>query len=209
MAKTCWICEKKLNLLNSIPFDGNVICADCNELYDKMMYAWDGDEIVHSGEMLLSMCEKGSEAYEYINKYFLMQKDKYPSEEDLRAKKEREQLEKEIKQREEQEAREKARIEALEKQVQNDIFLKSNGHEGYYEYMAISVCDNNSGSVNIGYLNNTMNKLGREGWHLRCAFTNELGHNSNSGGVMGISTGTNATIDDNILIFERFIKFTS
>lgn len=48
-----------------------------------------------------------------------------------------------------------------------------------------------------------LNKLGREGWHLKCAYTNELGHNT----TPGFSGSTNATIDQNILIFERFIKF--
>ena len=76
---------------------------------------------------------------------------------------------------------------------------------GYWEYKILSLYDNSTGSLEIASLEGTINDLGKEGWHLRCAFTNELGHNSNSGGIMGLSVGTNATIDQNVLVFERFI----
>ena len=138
MAKTCWFCDRKLNMLNIIPFDGKSICSDCSDLYDKMMFSQNKAEVEHSVEILLSMCEKGTEAYEYIIKY----SQKCPSassyEEESREEEAR-------KQREEQEAREKecekARIEALEQQAQKDLFLKSNSHEGYYEYKAGNVAD--------------------------------------------------------------------
>ena len=86
-----------------------------------------------------------------------------------------------------------------------DAFLKENGHQGFYEYKVISLCDDNGGSIDVHELAELLNKLGREGWHLKCAYTNELGHNSNSGGIGGFSTGTNATIDQNVLILERFM----
>ena len=92
-------------------------------------------------------------------------------------------------------------------QEDRDAFLKENGHEGYYEYKVISLSDNQYGERNVGELSSMLNSLGRDGWHLKCAYSNEMGHNSTSGGIGGFSTGTNATIDQNILIFERFIKF--
>ena len=52
-----------------------------------------------------------------------------------------------------------------------------------------------------------LNSLGIEGWHLVSAYSNEIGHTSSSSGFGGFSTGTNATIDQNILIFERFVRF--
>ena len=90
-------------------------------------------------------------------------------------------------------------------QENTDAFLKENGHEGFYEYQVVSIGDGNSGSVDIHDLANRLNRLGRDGWHLKCAYTNELGHNTTPG--TAFVAGSNATIDQNILIFERFIKF--
>jgi hypothetical protein len=38
------------------------------------------------------------------------------------------------------------------------------------------------------------------------AYSNELGKNALSGGVGGALLGVNSTVDENILIFERFVK---
>ena len=103
-----------------------------------------------------------------------------------------------------------ARIEYLKKeQEKTDIFLKSNGHEGYYEYKVIGIVDEINGSINVEQLMENLNYWGRQGWHLRCAFTNELGKNATSIGVAGVSFGTNSTADQSVLILERFIKFQS
>ena len=95
----------------------------------------------------------------------------------------------------------------IQNQKDNDAFLKRNGHTGYYEYMVINVFDSNDGSCNINTLTTKLNELGRQGWHLKCSYANEMGKNSSSAGVGSFSAGTNATIEQNILIFERFIKF--
>ena len=84
--------------------------------------------------------------------------------------------------------------------------LSKMGLDGYYEYKVVSLNDDNAGGIYSSTIEATLNKLGLDGWHLRCAYTNELGKNSNSGGYGGFSTGTNSTIDQNILIFERFVR---
>ena len=84
--------------------------------------------------------------------------------------------------------------------------LSEMGLDGYYEYKVVSLNDDNAGGIYSSTIENTLNELGLDGWHLRCAYTNELGKNSNSGGIGGFSTGTNSTIDQNILIFERFVR---
>ena len=121
----------------------------------------------------------------------------------LLAEEERRQREREqaalLKMQEEEEAR------RLQEEADTDAFLKENGHEGFYEYQVLSIGDGNSGSVDIYDLAQRLNKLGREGWHLKCAYANELGHNTTPG--TAFTAGSNATIDQNILIFERFIKF--
>ena len=84
--------------------------------------------------------------------------------------------------------------------------LNRMGLDGYYEYKVVSLNDNNAGGIYSSTIENTLNELGLDGWKLRCAYTNELGKNSSSGGFAGFSKGTNSTIDQNILIFERFVR---
>ena len=82
--------------------------------------------------------------------------------------------------------------------------LKQSGAEGYYEYKAISLQDigglwqNNSGRVDLTTMNSVLNELGLDGWRLVTAYSNELGKNA--------MWNTNSTVDENILIFERFVK---
>lgn len=93
--------------------------------------------------------------------------------------------------------------EEKDKKIDNLIKM---GFDGYYEYKVVSLYDNSSGDVNPSNIEKTLNELGMHGWHLKCAYANELGHNSNSGRIGPFSSGTNATVDQNILIFERFVK---
>ena len=90
--------------------------------------------------------------------------------------------------------------------------LKNKGFDGYYEYKVISLSDvgglfnSNSGKVDIATMTVILNDLGIEGWHLVTAYSNELGKNALSGGAGGALLGVNSTVDENILIFERFVK---
>lgn len=90
--------------------------------------------------------------------------------------------------------------------------LKKTGVTGYYEYKVISLADiaglfkADSGRVNIQLMTTILNELGLDGWHLVTAYSNELGKNALSGGLGGMMLGVNSTIDENILIFERFVK---
>jgi hypothetical protein len=90
--------------------------------------------------------------------------------------------------------------------------LKSQGFDGYYEYKVISMLDvgglfqSNSGRVNTEAMTQTLNDLGIDGWHLVTAYSNELGKNALSGGAGAMLLGVNSTVDENVLIFERFVK---
>lgn len=90
--------------------------------------------------------------------------------------------------------------------------LKNKGFDGYYEYKVISLSDvgglfnSNSGRVDTAAMTLTLNELGVDGWHLVTAYSNELGKNALSGGAGGALLGVNSTVDENILIFERFVK---
>ena len=74
-----------------------------------------------------------------------------------------------------------------------------------YEYDVVTIRDNKVGSTDISSLRAELDKRGREGWRLVNTFTNELGVNSSS----FAGYGTNATIDEVVLIFERCIKRAS
>lgn len=100
-----------------------------------------------------------------------------------------------------------------EKQYQTRLSkLKETGSGGYYEYKVISMFDEsglfrkNSGKVDTIAMTQTLNELGLDGWHLVTAYSNELGKNALSGGAGGAIFGVNSTVDENILIFERFVK---
>ena len=86
--------------------------------------------------------------------------------------------------------------------------LRKKGFDGYYEYKVVSLDDDNAGGIYPTTIEDKLNELGLDGWHLRCAYANELGKNSNSGGYGGFSIGRNSSIDQNILIFERFVRIS-
>ncbi len=117
--------------------------------------------------------------------------------------------------RQEQERHQKEELERRKREGQKHLRidkLKAQNIDGYYEYKVISLSDasglfkRNSGSVDIEAMTQTLNDLGLDGWHLVTAYSNELGKNALSGGVGGAILGANSTVDENILIFERFVK---
>jgi len=125
-------------------------------------------------------------------------------------------LEKEEKERikrEKQEDEKAAKIERdQEIQRQKKAFddrlrkLRENGYEGYYKYTTLSLIDSDGGYLSPEQITQLLNDYALDGWHLVSAYTNELGHKSTSGGIGGFSTGTNSTVDQHILIMEKFIK---
>ena len=92
---------------------------------------------------------------------------------------------------------------AFEARINN---LREKGYQGYFEYMTLSLIDDNGGGLTTGQVSLLLNDYALDGWRLVSAYANELGHNSTSGGFGGFSTGTNSTIDQHILILERFIR---
>ena len=134
-------------------------------------------------------------------------------------KQKKEQLEQKLKEKQQQkeiERLDKINKERTEREQQHSLRmenLKNNHHEGYYEYKVISLSDigglfsSNSGRVDVEKMTSVLNDMGLDGWHLVIAYSNELGKNALSGGAGGIMLGVNSTVDENILIFERFIKF--
>ena len=75
-----------------------------------------------------------------------------------------------------------------------------------YEYEIIEIVDNNDGAVDWKAMKEKLNALGAQGWRLVVGFSNELGSNTSVIIKDGKKQGTNSTIDQNILIFERKIE---
>lgn len=68
----------------------------------------------------------------------------------------------------------------------------------YYEYKTIVIKDSEVlGTVDTEKIDLTLNKYALEGWRLKAAITNEVGHNK--------AVVVNATINNTVLILERLV----
>lgn len=177
MAEKCAHCTWKLKEKDIIE-----VCSVCNAKYHKDCFSF------------LQACKNcGAPFDESELQEYLKQHEK--------------QIQETERQRQEEDARRLAEEQAHQKTEQEKYqarinHLKATGRDGYYEYKVISLVDKR-GAVDIERLMNELNDLGLDGWRLQCAYTNEMGKDSLS--IAGI--GLNSTSDQNILIFERFVKF--
>lgn len=112
--------------------------------------------------------------------------------------------------REEKELREREIRQKLEKAKKEKEMLikrlKENGLDEYCEYKILKIADSRSGFLNEELLEEKLNYYALEGWRVKTAYTNELGKNSHSSGIGGISAGINSTCDEHIIILERIVK---
>ena len=83
--------------------------------------------------------------------------------------------------------------------------LLDRGLDHFYEYKAITIFDKN-GVADVNKLTDTMNKMALKGWRLKTAVSNEVGKEAFALGLGGFTSGTNSTIDQTVLIFERKVK---
>lgn len=74
-----------------------------------------------------------------------------------------------------------------------------------YEYKVVTIQDDYDGNISGKRIQDTLNDYASLGWRLKSAITNELGKNEFGVAVTGVGSGTNATIDNTVLIFERRI----
>lgn len=91
------------------------------------------------------------------------------------------------------------RLKEVEEICMENVFLNND----LYEYEVESVVDSSTGGINKNSLKNLLTRYASNGWRLKFALTNELGVNRTSIGYGGMSAGTNSTIDETLLIFER------
>ena len=75
-----------------------------------------------------------------------------------------------------------------------------------YEYTTARIIDNADGSTYQMQLQSVLMEYANAGWKLHSVITNEIGKNVSSVRIGGVTGGTNATMDEVILIFERMIS---
>ena len=75
-----------------------------------------------------------------------------------------------------------------------------------YEYTTARIIDNADGSTNQMQLQSVLMEYANDGWKLHSVITNEIGKNVSSVSIGRFTGGTNATMDEVILIFERMIS---
>ena len=75
-----------------------------------------------------------------------------------------------------------------------------------YEYTTARIIDNADGSTNQMQLQSVLMDYANAGWKLHSVITNEIGKNVSSVSIGRFTGGTNATMDEVILIFERMIS---
>lgn len=114
-------------------------------------------------------------------------------EEEERKEKEEKLREFERKKREREEEIQKERLDFIQKLP-------------LYEYATEVIMDTRRGGINQELLAATLEKYAKLGWRLHTALTNEAGKNATSIGYGGVSVGTNATMDQTVLIFERMLS---
>ena len=81
--------------------------------------------------------------------------------------------------------------------------LKNQRRGRKFEYAVETVRDRDNGGADETALNDVLSMYGEKGWKLKFCFTDEVGVESHSATVAGYTTGTNATINEIVLIFER------
>lgn len=110
-----------------------------------------------------------------------------------------EQKEKEIKEIE----FEKKQEELCRKKKERDNSLKE--INDIFEYETYVLYDAKDGSTDVKKLTEVLNSYSQDGWRLIAMTNNELGKNSFfiNNLIAGLGVGSNATIDQTVLVFER------
>lgn len=72
-----------------------------------------------------------------------------------------------------------------------------------YDYKVEKVSNLTNGASNGIEIQRLLTHYAEHGWKLHTMYSNELGKNTSSAGFGGISSGTNSTISEDILVFER------
>ena len=123
---------------------------------------------------------------------------KRKAEEEERRKREEEQriISEEIRKKELEDAK-------REEERRRQYILKINDS---YEYKIERVTDNSDGTSDIDQIKHIIERYSNKGWRLHTIYSNEIGKESLVAGIGGFKGGTNATINETIIVLERLIR---
>lgn len=76
----------------------------------------------------------------------------------------------------------------------------------YYEYDYVVVPNMSDGSTNKERIEEVITSHAMQGWRLVTMYSNELGKNTMGVAVGGVGGGTNTTMCEDVMVFERCIK---
>ena len=76
----------------------------------------------------------------------------------------------------------------------------------YYEYDYVVVPNLSDGSTNKERIKEVITSHAMQGWRLVTMYSNELGKNTMGVAVGGVGGGTNTTMCEDVMVFERCIK---
>lgn len=76
----------------------------------------------------------------------------------------------------------------------------------FYEYDYIAIPNMSDGSTDKERIRDVISSHAMQGWRLVAMYSNELGKNSMGVAVAGVGGGTNSTMCEDIMVFERCIK---
>lgn len=106
----------------------------------------------------------------------------------------------------------KFKIEERKREIENETQRKKDEIDrvtkinDIYEYDMVIIKDKMTGEIDYESIYKVLAEKSEMGWRLVNTFTNEIGKNSSMFGASGISAGTNSTIDQVIMIFERCVS---
>lgn len=200
----CAKCNKKFGIMNSKQsIWGIELCISC---WQGIIKAF--QEIETAGDDVI-LDSQYNEVLQFINSCNLDENFKTSRIEKLKAKCD---LDRKAK-REQQQAEKQARIEKAYSERTTGVEIEDIiSVNNLYEYCVEKIYDKSTGGTDERLLEDMLNAYAKNGWRVKNMFTNELGVNrsstSMSYGGFGTSSGTNATIDEVVIIFERCISKT-
>lgn len=94
-------------------------------------------------------------------------------------------------------------VTSLGKENRGKFMYDGKNEMQLYEYETVIIYDTQQGGFNKKQIDEAIKYHAENGWRLKFMLSNELGVNSARIGVLGVSSGTNSTIDQQLLVFER------
>lgn len=229
MAKNCLACGKNIGLLTvRIPLLGNddlVICSDCfdkmpsvlNDLYQKRIYPTKS-ELVTIREDVIEQLKIGNYNQDTINVVTKYLDDKIAKAKNLENSEDGKLLKKcPICKKNVNYDTEICSdcgfafnvVDAIEYGEIAKIYnarLEQIKKNPFYEYDYIVVPNKSDGSTDKERIQEVIASHATQGWRLVTMYSNELGKNSMGVAVAGVGGGTNTTMCEDVMVFERCIK---